>query len=174
MCEIKAHDYLCCFVRMGLTSATFSLVRRGVSIRYPWALSLLQALTAVCLRRGPLSRFMSVTHLHARMKACHHAPCELSCSPSFAACIQKQHTYMDVLTSHLKCNIFFSFKHTFLLFHYKTGYIRPIQSTVCGLHPAFPQSVSNPVKIKCVDETSEQELWHVDSVSSLAIVTSFQ
>ena len=38
-----------------------------------WALSLLQALTAVCLYRGSLSRFMSVTHLHARMKACNPA-----------------------------------------------------------------------------------------------------
>ena len=34
------------------------------------ALGLLQALTAVCLYRGSLSRFMSVTRLHARMKAC--------------------------------------------------------------------------------------------------------
>lgn len=38
-----------------------------------WALSLLQALTGVWLYRGSLSRFMAVTRLHARMKACNPA-----------------------------------------------------------------------------------------------------
>lgn len=35
-----------------------------------WALSLLQALTVVCLRRGSLLFFLSATVLHEQMKAC--------------------------------------------------------------------------------------------------------
>lgn len=38
-----------------------------------WAPSSLQALTAVCLYRGSLSRFMSVLHLHGKMKDCNAA-----------------------------------------------------------------------------------------------------
>lgn len=46
--RIKAHYYLSCAVRKGLTGVTFSLVRRGASIHYPVS-SELAAGTDCCL-----------------------------------------------------------------------------------------------------------------------------